>query len=100
MSMVPSSDAASRLLKYTLSTITAPSFFQVVVVYLRYDSYGLGHRVRSGVPISREPSQVEIAVESPCHRGPFRVLREAQKVRDFRLVLSAELWGPAMEYAV
>ena len=97
--MAVSSDP-SRLLNYALSTITAPSFFQVVVAYQWHNFRGVETWLRPGVPLIRELSQADIAGEASHHRRRFDVLREAHKVRDFRLVLSVEVWGPVIEYSV
>ena len=96
-----SQDTASRLLKYALSTITSPSFFQVVVVYLWHNFRGVASLLYPDMPLIRELSQVDIADEALYYdRRRFRVLREAHKARDFRLVLSVEVWDPLMEYSV
>ena len=83
-----------------LSTITAPSFLRVVVVYLWHDFRGVETCLRPGVPLTRELSQADIAGEASRHRRRFGVFREAHKVRDFQLVLSAEVWSPLVEYSV
>ena len=45
-------------------------------------------------------SQANIAEEASRHRELFQVLREVHKVRDFQLVLHANVWGFAGEHHV
>ena len=42
----------------------------------------------------------ERRMEALWHRGLFRVFREMHAVRDFRLVLCANVWDPLGEYTV
>ena len=68
---------ASGFLKHMLSTITFSGVFKIMVVYLDSDF----HCVES---ISEEASR---------HHRRFEVLREARKVRNFRLVLCVSVSG-------
>ena len=95
-----SPDAVSNILGYALSTITAPSFFQVVIVYLWHNFHGVESWRHPGMPLIREVSQVDSANEALGHHMRFRALHEAHKARNFQLVLSVEVWDPVMEYSV
>ena len=82
-------DAASMLLQYALSTIQSPVFFQVVVFYCDRDLCG--------------PQPVRFSYWAPSasqYHGQFEVFREARKVRDFRLVLCANVPDPVRERSV
>ena len=52
------------------------------------------------MPLIHEVSQVESEGQIKRHHRQFVALREAHTVRDFQLVLSAEVWAPVMEYSV
>jgi len=51
-------------------------------------------------PHIREISQAERMEEASRHHKRFELLREAHKVRDFQLVLCANVWGPIGKYSV
>ena len=91
---------ASSLLKHALSTITSPSFFEVVVVYRWHDFCGVESWRHPDRSPSREVSQAERVVEASWSRRRFEVLHEIHAVRDFRLVLTASVWDPVGEYSV
>ena len=91
---------ASSLLKYALSTITSPSFFEVVVRFQWCDFHAVESWRNPDRPPLRELSAAGRVVEALRHRRRFEVLREAHKTRDFRLVLDAKVWDPAGEYSV
>ena len=93
-------DAASNLLKHALSTIRAPSFFEVVVLYRWDDFRGVGSWKNPDQPPLRKMSPAEKAEESLRHRRQFEVLRLVRNVRDFQLVLRAGVWDPVGEYSV
>ena len=93
-------DFASSLLRYALSTIASPSFSQVVVVHGWRDFRGVEISPRPGQPLLREVSRVERAEEAVRNHERFEVLRAAHKVRNFQLVLCAEVWDPVVEYSV
>ena len=93
-------DTASSFLGYVLSTITSPSFFQVVVVYRWQDFRAVEILPHPGRPLLRQVSQVDSAEDALRHRRRFGVLREAHKTRDFQLVLNAAVWDPVVEYSV
>ena len=88
-------DTASSL-KYALSTITSPVFSEVVILYRHYDFCGIGLYP----PHFRELSQTERAREAARNRRLFGVLHEMYKVRDYKLVLCADVWDYLRDYAV
>ena len=70
------------------STITSSVFSRVIVVYRDYDIRG----VRSArVSSAFFPTQYHIH---------FEVFRKLQKVREFQLVLCADVWGCTVVHAV
>ena len=93
-------DAASELLKQVLSTVTSPSFFEVVVLYRWDDFGGVGPLQYSDLPPLHEVLRADGAAETSRHHSRFKVFREAHEVRDFRLVLDANVWGPAGEHSL
>jgi len=93
-------DTASSILKQALSTIRAPSFFEVVVLYRWYDFRGVESSRNSDQPPLRYMSQAEEAEETSRHHRRFDLLRGVHNLRDFRLVLSAGVWDPVGEYSV
>ena len=88
----PSEDPAI-LLKYALSTIRSPVFSEVTIFYRDYDFRGVqpNHNVLDGPPICRM-SPDEMVEDALWHRRRFDVFREMRKVRDFQLVLCADVW--------
>jgi hypothetical protein len=93
---------ASSLLKHTPSSTTSPAVFGLTVLYRDYRDF---RGIRSAWDKSpRDPlrhmSETERAEEASRHNRQFDVFRGAQKVRDFRLVLCADVWERLGEYAV
>jgi len=95
-----SSETASRLLKYALSTVQSPVLFKVVVLYRDYDFRGVRPKQDPTWPPLREMSQVETTEEASRHHRRFKLFRKVRKVREFRLVLCADVWEPIREYSV
>jgi len=91
---------ASSLLNHALSTIRAPSFFEVEVLYRWDDFRGVESWQNPDQPPLHEVLPVQKAEEASRHRGQFEVLRRVRNVRDFRLVLIASVWHPVGEYSV
>ena len=89
-------DTVSKFLEHLLSTITSSAPLKIIVSYSDSDFRG----VKSYRPYLREMSQADIAEEASRHHRLFQVLREARKVRDFRLVLYAIVWGLEGEHHV
>ena len=94
------SQGTASLLIYALSTITSPSFSEVVVRYRWDDFPGVESWRHPDRPPLRELSQDERAAEAFRHRRRFGLLREVHKVRDFQLVLDVSVWGTVGEYSV
>jgi len=98
-SITAAGDAASGFLKIVLSTITSPLPLNVVITYRDFD---LGCRVRSRVEVihvdyvSAEES-VTIALQ---HTERFKVFGEMYRVREFRLVLCADVQDYILKYAM
>ena len=101
-----SPDTASSLLTHVLSTITSPVFSEVTACYRDYNFCGVQGCVQASwlQPQSRPPfrvmSQAERAKEASHHRKRFEVFHKMHKVRDFQLVLCADVWDRVGEYSV
>ena len=97
------SNPASSLLNHILSTITSPTFLEVMVLYRDYCDFP-GIQIvcacETARPLLRRTSQAERAEEALRYHRQFEVFREAQKVRDFQLVLCADAWDNVGEYPV
>ena len=95
--------AVSSLLKRALSTVTSPAFLEVIVLYRYYDFRGIYNELDSrfmGKGPIHELSKVEQAQEAfEAHRR-FEIFRSVQKVRDFQLVLCADVRHGVVEYSV
>lgn len=77
--------AAPRFLEHVLSTIRSPAFLQIIVIYWDSD-----FRYRSH---SHKISPANRTKEASRHHKRFEVLREARKVREFQVVLRANVSG-------
>ena len=95
-----SPDTASNFLKHVLSTTTSTAFSELVFLYWDYDFRGVQLTQHSVRPHIHEISQAERVDEASRHHKRFELLHEVHKVRDFQLVLCAEVWGPIGEYSV
>jgi len=76
------------LLTYVLPTITSPVFSKVIVIYQDYD-FGV---------LSAYPRRDEVEIEASCHCRQFEALHEIRKVRDFQVVLCADVRDHVREY--
>ena len=92
--------AISTFLKTTLSTITSPVFSEVVVSYRDYDFAGVEFSPHLGSGILRNSKPAGRAKEASWHRGLFKMFRKMYTVRNFRLVLCADVWDYVGEYTV
>ena len=92
--------AASKILKYALSTIRSPEFFRVVLIYQEQDFRGVHTDRHSKWPHLRVMSQAERAEEASQHHRRFELFREMYRVHDFQLVLYLDVWGSVEEYTV
>ena len=93
------SGATSNILEHALTVVASPAPFRITVIYREDDFRGV-ERWHSDWPYLREMSQADIIAEASRHHRRFEVLRKAHKVRDFQLVLCADVWDPVGEYAV
>lgn len=93
-------ETASKVLKHALSTIRSPEFSRVTAIYQESDFYRIEPWGTSKWPHLRDISQEEKAEEALRHCRRFELLREMRKVRDFELVLHADVWGPVGEDTV
>ena len=81
----------------TLPTITSLVFSEVVIVYRDRDFSGVGHYPLS---VFREISPAGRATEASWHCSLFEAFREMYAMRDFRLVLCADVLCRVKEYTV
>ena len=102
----PSIDDALRagtgpnLLTHALSTIKSPVFSEIVVVYLDYAIRGALPFINPGSPPISRVSRDKRAWDGARHRLRFGVFRKVHKVREFRLVLCADVWEGVEEYSL
>ena len=90
------------LLTRVLLTIASPVFSEVVFIYR---DYNFGHinspscmGMGTGIIRGLLPDAAE--TEASTQRGHLEALREMHRVRDFQLVLCADVWERVREYAV
>ena len=93
-------DAASRVFKFSLSTIRSPVFSQVTVLHRGIDFHAIAHRYPSAGTVFGCISPSQEAEEASQHRKRFQLLREIRKARNFRLVLHANVQETVGEYVV
>jgi len=75
-----------------LSTVVSPVFSQVTIVYWDRDFCGVHSGWTDG--------QADMAEEASWYHRQFEAFHVIHKVRDFRLVLCADVWDYKREYAV
>jgi len=75
-----------------LSTIACPVFSKVVILYRDSDFRGVHSGWAGG--------QADAVEEALRYQRQFEVFHEMYKVRDFHLVLCADVWDRMGEYAV
>ena len=91
----------SSFLKHILSTITSPAFLEVIVIHYDGDFSGLQWESwNKTLHPFRRLSQADRAEEALRYHRQFKVFCEAQKVRDFRFVLCAEVWSHLEEHTM
>ena len=93
--------SVSSLLEYAFSTITSTTSLQVVVFYRDHDFGDVLDYSGNGLsgPFCKMP-EVERTEETLRHHQQFQVFRKVQKVRDFQLVLCADVWHRVGEYSM
>ena len=84
-------DAASTLLKYALSTIQSPASPRITIIYRGYDFHSIDPRSHSGRHLLFGLSQDKREKETSWPYERFGRLREMREVRDFQLVLRADV---------
>ena len=92
---IDSPGTASSLLKYALSVITSPAFFQIVVIHRDYDYHSVRERSErsdTDIPPLRRVSRARKAEEASCHNRRFELFRKLHKARGFDLMLCADVW--------
>ena len=91
--------AISSFLRTVLSTITSLEFSEVVVIYRDTDFFGVAQYSRPP-NVYRNMTPEQRAKEASWHRELFKVFRWMYRLREFRLVLCAEVWDRVGEYAM
>lgn len=92
--------STSSFLRTVLRTITSPAFSKVVVFYRYCDFGGLNFHWCNAQDIYRSMTPDERATDDLWHRRLFQVFRDMHTVRNFRLVLCADVWDRVGEYTV
>lgn len=87
-------------LAHALSTIRSPVFSEVIVFYRDCDFRGVQRRWHPGRDPLCPVSEHGEAQEALWYHKQFEVFREIHKVRDFRLVLRADVWERVGWYAL
>jgi hypothetical protein len=92
----------ASILSHTFSTITSPAFSEVTL-FCREGNYpGSYEAPWSGPPMTfsfwQGPYSEECCVLE--YRMLFRMIHKLQRVRDFKLVLCANVWGVVIDHAV
>lgn len=86
----------TRLLEYALSTITSPVFSEVIAVYRDLDFSGVDWEWSNQALRPQSPAQR--AKEASLHERQLKLFRAIRKVRDFQLVLCADVWDGVKGY--
>jgi hypothetical protein len=92
--------ATSTFLVAILSTITSPTFSEIIVFYRGLEFHGLGFYLHNVSNPHIEIALGETEMEASWHRALFEVFREMHTVRGFRLMLCAEVLDRVGEHAV
>ena len=92
--------AALNFLTVVLSTITSPTFSNVVVFYGDAEFGGVTTFMSPGHGNYRFMMPDETAEEASWHCRLFEVFREMHAIRDLQLVLCADVWDPVGEYTM
>jgi len=91
--------AILSFLRTVLSTITSLEFSEVIITYRDTDFCGVAqYPCPPNIYTDTTPDQR--AKEASWHRELFKVFRWMYRLRDFQLVLCAEVWDRFGEYAM
>lgn len=85
------SNITSNFLKTVLSTISSPTFSEVIVLYWDCDFSSLKHHLGRATGTHKVVTPDERAMEASWHHALFEVFREMHTVRDFKLFLCADV---------
>ena len=96
ISITDAGDTASGFLRAVLSTVTSPFLLDLLITYSGFVVYC--HMPRNSRARHVLPSQR--AAEALNHRVRFKVYSEMYAVREFRLVICADVLGDAIEDTV
>jgi hypothetical protein len=86
----------TRLLEYALSTITSLVFSEVIAVYRDLDFSGVDWEWSNQALRPQSPAQR--AKEASLHERQLKLFQAIHKVRDFQLVLCADVWDGVKGY--
>ncbi|KAF9642465.1 hypothetical protein BDM02DRAFT_3264464 [Thelephora ganbajun] len=93
-----SPNTTPSLLAYALLTITSHAFSEVIVYHRGQDFCGIGFPWQN--PPTFQPSPAGAAREDSRHHQRFKALRRVHRIREFELVLCADVWDGVGEYSV
>ena len=85
-----------------LSSITHPALLDVVIVYREVEFGGMAHEIfctNPGPPDFRHCLRMSVGMHQRCQQQ-FEVFHKMHNVRDFRLVLCADVFDCMVEEAV
>jgi len=91
-------DTASDFLKPLLSSVTSSAPLDVIIIYRDIDLSIMPHCPRcDSEPVRRCHSWRKPRDRDACFQHQFRVFREMHSIRDFRLVLCADVFDCTVE---
>ena len=101
-STIPEYTDISDFFKTVLSSITSPALLDVVIVYRELEFGEVVHHLScTDLGPRHFPHHFRMSVSMAQHcRQQFEVFKEMQKVRDFRLVLCADVFDRMVESAI
>ena len=89
----------SGFFTHVLSTITSPTFLEVIVLYRDYDFHAVIPPRRGDCHTYYRTSESDVR-EPLWHYRLFEVFREMHEIRKFRLVLCADVWDRVGKYTM
>lgn len=95
-----SPDTITRHFKHVLSTIQSPTFSQIQFIYQAYSFNAIKISDRSRLTCIPQLSQSEKVEEALRHSKRFGLLRDVHKVRNFQLILRADVSEYFREYVM